>query len=167
SIGRCGLPEEDELAHSREHSIEVQLPFLQHCFGSGLSFVPISIMGSGYNKPFLDKCRELGSCLADIASKHDARIVASSDFSHYISREAARENDYKAIDMIRALDLEGFFRFLHETRASICGYAPIAVLMASAAKLGWKSAEVLDYTTSGEVTGDTREVVAYAAIGFR
>ncbi len=163
----CGLPEEDELAHSGEHSIEVQLPFLQHRFGQGFSFVPVSIMGSGFNHTFLEKCRKLGSCLAGIAARHDAWIVASSDFSHYISLEAARKNDFMAIDMIKDLDLEGFFRILHETRASICGYGPIAVLMAAARKLGWKRVDVLDYTSSGEATGDTREVVAYAAIGFR
>jgi AmmeMemoRadiSam system protein B len=166
-ILRCGLPEEDELAHSREHSIEVQLPFLQHRFGPKITFVPISIMGFGYTASFLEHARRLGSCLASISRKHDARIVASSDFSHYISWEAARERDHKAIEMIKDLDLEGFFRILHETHASVCGYAPIAVLMAAASDLGWKRVEVLDYTSSGEVTGDRSEVVAYAAIGFR
>jgi AmmeMemoRadiSam system protein B len=163
---KCGLPEEDELAHSREHSIEVQLPFLQHRFGS-ISFVPLSIMGFGYNDAFLRHCRKLGSCIAGIAKRHDSRIIASSDFSHYISQDAAREKDYRAIDMIKDLDLEGFFRVLKETRASVCGYAPIAVLMEAARQMGWKRAELLDYTNSGEVTGDTREVVAYAGIGFR
>jgi AmmeMemoRadiSam system protein B len=162
----CGLAEEDELAHSREHSIEVQLPFLQHSFGD-ISFVPISILSSGYHSSFLKQCKKLGSCLASISKKHDARIVASSDFSHYISWEAARDRDGKAMEMIKDLDIEGFFRTLHETRASICGYAPIAVLMSAAAKLGWKKVEVLDYTSSGDVTGDRSEVVAYAAIGFR
>ncbi len=166
-IERCGLPEEDELAHTREHSMEVQLPFLQQLFGPDLSFVPISIMGSGYTQSFLERCERLGSCLAPIARKHDARIIASSDFSHYISWEAAREKDHKAIDNIRDLDLEGFFRVLHETRASICGYAPIAVLMAAARKLGWSRVDVLEYTSSGDVTGDKSEVVAYAALGFR
>jgi AmmeMemoRadiSam system protein B len=167
ALEECGLPEEDELAHSREHSIEVQLPFLQHRFGRAITFVPLSIMGFGYNEAFLDKCRELGTGLAGIARKFDARIIASSDFSHFISWEAAREKDMQAMDRIKDLDLEGFFKTLHETHASICGYAPIAILMAAASRLGWKRVEVLDYTSSGEATGDMREVVAYAAIGFR
>jgi AmmeMemoRadiSam system protein B len=167
ALGKRGLTEDDELAHSREHSIEVQLPFLQHRFGSGITFLPISIMGFGYTGAFLERCRKLGSCLADIAREHDARIIASSDFSHFISWEAARERDGMAIEKIKDLDLEGFFKTLHETRASVCGYAPIAVLMAAALKLGWKRVEVLDYTSSGEATGDMSEVVAYAAIGFR
>ncbi len=163
----CGLPEDDALAHSREHSIEVQLPFLQHRFGSGISFAPVSIMGFGHTQAFLEQCRELGSCLAGVAEKHDARLIASSDFSHYVSWEAARDKDGRAFEMIKDLDLEGFFRTLHKTHASVCGYGPIAVLMAAAKKLGWEKVEVLDYTSSGEVTGDTREVVAYAALGFR
>lgn len=162
-----GLVEEDELAHAREHSIEVQLPLLQHLFGPDISFLPLAVMGSGYSRDSLERCRKLGSCLAGIARRHDARIIASSDFSHFISWEAAQEKDRKAIKKIEELDLEGFFRTLQETRASVCGYAPIAVLMAAARKLGWKSIETLGYTSSGEATGDYGEVVAYAAIGFR
>jgi MEMO1 family protein len=167
ALEKCGLLEDDELAHSKEHSIEVQLPFLQKLFGS-ISFVTISIMGFGYNSALLSSCEELGSCLAKlIQANPDVRVIASSDFSHYISASSAQEKDKKAIDMIRDLDAEGFFRVLHETRASVCGYAPIAILMIVARKLGWKRAEVLDYTNSGEATGDHSQVVSYAAIGFR
>ena len=88
-IIRSGLSQEDSMAHSREHSIEVQLPFLQHLFGPGIGFVPISIMGFGYTVAFMNHCTELGRCLAGIARKHDIRIIASSDFSHYISGKAA------------------------------------------------------------------------------
>jgi AmmeMemoRadiSam system protein B len=167
ALGKCGLPKEDELAHSREHSIEVQLPFLQRRFGRDITFVPLSIMGYGFTSSFLGHCRELGSCLAGVARKNGARIIASSDFSHYVSWDAAREKDHRVIEQIKSLDLEGFFRTLHETRASVCGYAPIAVLMAAARELGWERVETLEYTSSGEVTGNMREVVAYAAIGFR
>jgi AmmeMemoRadiSam system protein B len=167
ALEKHGLTEDDELAHSREHSIEVQLPFLQHRFGPDITFLPLAIMGFGYTAAFLEHCRRLGSCLAGISRKYDARIIASSDFSHFISWEAARERDHRAIEKIKDLDLEGFFRVLHETHASICGYAPIAVLMAAAGELGWKKVEALDYTSSGETTGDMGEVVAYAAIGFR
>ncbi len=164
---KCGLPEEDALAHSKEHSIEVQLPFLQRLHGPDISFLPISIMGFGYNSAFLKDCQKLGSCLAKIVKSTDIRLVASSDFSHYISWEAAQEKDLQVIGAIKDLDLEAFFRILHETRASVCGYAPIAVLMATARDLGWKRADLLEYTSSGEVTGDRSEVVAYAALGFR
>jgi hypothetical protein len=166
-LRESGLAQDDELAHVREHSIEVQLPFLQHLFGQGISFVPVAIMGPGYTRGFLDKCIALGKALAPIARKHDARVIASSDFSHYISWESARQKDGRALDMIRDLDPEGFFRVLHENRASVCGYAPIAVLMACALESKWKSVDVLEYTSSGDVTGDMNEVVAYAAVGFR
>ena len=69
--------------------------------------------------------------------------------------------------MIRNLDVKGFFRVLHETRASICGYAPIAVLMTVAGKLDWNVVDILGYTNSGEVTGDESEVVSYAAVGMK
>ena len=164
----CGLPEDDELAHAREHSIEVQLPFLQQRFGQEITFVPLSIMGFGFNAPFLEHCQKLGACLARLIKKNpNTRIVASSDFSHYISWDAAKEKDKQAIDAIQDLDLERFFRVLRETRSSMCGYAPVAVLMAAAGELGWKTVDVLEYTSSGDVTGDTSQVVAYAAIGFR
>ena len=81
--------------------------------------------------------------------------------------DAAKEKDKQAIDAIQDLDLERFFRVLRETRSSMCGYAPVAVLMAAAGELGWKTVDVLEYTSSGDATGDTSQVVAYAAIGFR
>jgi AmmeMemoRadiSam system protein B len=166
-LKKSKLIEMDELAHSREHSVEVQLPFLQHRFGQDIRFAALSIMASGYSEGFLDRLTELGSLVAGISTKFNARIIASSDFSHFISWESARKKDHRAIECIRDLDLKGFFQVLDEENASVCGYAPIATLIAAASKLGWKRVEVLDYTSSGEVTGDLSEVVAYAAIGFR
>ncbi len=161
----CGFLEEDGFAHEREHSIEVQLPFLQHLIRN-FTFVPITIMGEGYSGDFLEKCKTLGNALAKVMkANHDVRLVASSDFSHYVPAEAAREKDGRAIEMIRKLDPAGFFRVLKETDASVCGYAPIAVLLFAARGLGL-GACVIEYTDSGETTGDPSSVVAYAAIGF-
>lgn len=157
--------ESDEVAHRQEHSIEVILPFLQHFFGQ-VSFVPVSILSYGYGDSFIRKLDSLGKTIADILKKNrDVRLIVSSDFSHYVSADSAKKRDMKAIEAIKRLDARALFRELSQS-GSVCGYAPIAVLLSAARELGWK-AELLDYTNSGEATGETNEVVAYAGIGFK
>jgi AmmeMemoRadiSam system protein B len=161
----CGMLGEDRFAHEREHSIEVQLPFLQRRF-PGFAFVPVCIMAMGYSQEFLERCVALGKAVAGIMEKGpDVRLIASSDFSHYLPADVAREKDGMAMRMIRKRDPGGFFSTLREIDASVCGYAPIAVLLAAARELGLKAEEIC-YSTSGDVTGDTSSVVAYSAIGF-
>lgn len=163
---KCRILEEDLYAHEREHSIEVQLPFLQHRF-KRFTFVPITIMGMGYSDEFLRRCEILGNAIAKaIKSGPDVRVIASSDFSHYVSAKSAKEKDEKAMKSIMELDAGGFFRTLRDIDASVCGYAPIAVLLTAAKSLGLERVKLIDYTTSGERTGDTRSVVSYSAIGF-
>jgi AmmeMemoRadiSam system protein B len=162
----CNLLEDDDFAHEREHSIEVQLPFLQHRL-KRFEFVPITIMGMGYSDEFLKRCEILGKAIAKaMKADPDIRVIASSDFSHYIPAETAKEKDEKAMERIRKLNPTGFFETLRETDASVCGYAPIAVLLFAARELGLKKVDMIDYTTSGEKTGDMRSVVTYSAIGF-
>jgi len=157
--------EPDEVAHGQEHSIEVILPFLQHFFGK-ISFVPITILSYGYGDSFMKRLDSLGRIIAGIVKNNsEVRIVASSDFSHFISAEAARKRDMEAIEAIKRLDTRKLFRSLSHD-GSVCGYAPIAVLISAARELGWK-AELIDYTDSGKITGDLGEVVAYAGIGFK
>ncbi|MEE9406188.1 MAG: AmmeMemoRadiSam system protein B, partial [Candidatus Aenigmarchaeota archaeon] len=160
---KCSILEEDESAHEKEHSIEVQLPFLQHRFKK-LMFVPISIMNTGYDEGFLKACESLGQSVA-LAAKAGAGIIASSDFSHYVSLEDARKKEKPALEAITKLDPKGFFTALDKADSSVCGYGPIAVLLYAAKELGLK-AKVLHSSNSGDVTGDTSEVVSYHAIGF-
>ena len=163
---KCKVLDEDLYAHEREHSIEVQLPFLQHRF-KRFTFVPITIMGMGYSDEFLHRCEILGKAIAKaIKSDPDVRAIASSDFSHYISAESAKRKDEKATEKIMELDADGFFGTLRDTDASVCGYAPIAVLLSAAKSLGLNRVKLIDYTTSGDRTGDKRSVVSYSAIGF-
>lgn len=163
----CRFLEEDFLAHEREHSIEVQLPLLQHRFHE-LRFVPITIMALGYSAGFLKKCDMLGEAVAKVMKRDkNIRVVVSSDFSHYIPEEEARVKDDMVIQMIRELDPGGFFRTLAEVNASVCGYAPIAVMIYIAKHLRLKSVRQIHYSTSGDVTRDISSVVTYAAIGFR
>lgn len=147
-------------AFSREHSIEVQLPFLQHLFGYEIPFVPVCMM-----LPPIGSVIALGEAIAAIAKEGNGVVIASSDFTHYQPDEIARQIDFEAIDRILALDVEGFYRKLIEERLTICGGGAIASLMSCARTLGWQ-AKLVSYATSGDVTGDRSAVVGYAAISF-
>ncbi len=161
---KCGFLREDDSAHMMEHSIEVQLPLLQQRF-SRFTFVPVCIQNLDFSDKFLEKCKSLGEAMAGAMKKHDFRVIASSDFSHYIPEEEAKEKDGKAVEMIRKLNLKGLFRTLESTDASVCGYGPILVAMSYARSLGLK-AKVIRKSSSGDVTGDYSSVVSYYSIGF-
>ncbi|UCC91508.1 MAG: AmmeMemoRadiSam system protein B [Candidatus Aenigmatarchaeota archaeon] len=163
---RCEVIREDDFAHMQEHSIEVQLPFLQHRFKS-FEFVPISIANMDYSDEFLRKCETLGKHIAKTIKGGGTNVIASSDFSHYLPKEVAEDKDEKAIEKIEKLDPKGLFRTLEEINASVCGYGPIAVLMYVAKSLGLGKAEVINHTNSGDSTGDFSSVVSYYAIGFK
>ena len=162
----CDVLREDEFAHAHEHSIEVQLPFLQYRFRD-FRIVPISIANLDYSDEFLEKCKTLGKHIAKTMKNESVCVIASSDFSHYLPREVAEEKDGKAVEKIKELDLKGFFRVLEEIDASVCGYGPIAVVMQIAKELGLRTIEIINHTDSGDVTGDSSSVVAYYAIGLK
>jgi hypothetical protein len=154
---------EDELAHAREHSIEVQLPFLQ-IRGEPFCFVPISLYRHEYAV-----CQEVGQALAGGIRQVGKRVVlvASTDMSHYVSRTEAAAKDRKALDAILALDPEGLHRVVRREGISMCGFHATVAMLVAAKALGATSAELVKYTDSGEVTGDTAEVVAYAGLIIR
>ena len=165
ALKNTGIAEEDDWAHSSEHSIEVQLPFLQHRFGKFM-FVPVCIMNSDYSQDFLARCERLGHVIGMLMREKEIGLIASSDFSHYIPANSARKFDLQAIDRIDALDTRGFFQTLQRNRATVCGYGPIAVAMSAARVLGLQKGEIIRYMNSGDLTKDYSSVVAYAAIGF-
>lgn len=150
----------DESAHKYEHSIEVQLPFLQHRFGD-FSIVPIC-MGMQDEETAI----EVGMEVAEAARRVNKKIViiASSDFTHYRPDKAARENDAYYIQSILDMDVPGFYLRLSERNASVCGYGAIAAMLTAAKALGAKKAALLKYSTSGDTTGDLAAVVGYAGI---
>jgi hypothetical protein len=148
-----------EEAFLREHSVEVELPFLQHLFGSEIPFVPIAVM----LQP-LDGLVAAGERIADVVRGQGAAVVVSSDFTHYEPQDVAEEIDRRAIERILALDVDGFYESLVREDLSICGGAAIVVVMAVARRLGWAEARLLAYGTSGDATGDRRAVVGYASI---
>jgi hypothetical protein len=163
-LKKCKILEEDINAHLEEHSIEVQLPFLQYRFKE-FSFVPICIMNIDYSHKFLEKCELLGRYIVDLIKKDNIGVIASTDFSHFLPLDIARDKDEKAIKKIEKLDLKGFFKTLEETSASICGYGPIAVLISVAKTLSLKP-QIIHQSSSGDASGDFGSVVTYYAIGF-
>jgi AmmeMemoRadiSam system protein B len=161
---------EDSLAHMREHSLEVQLPFIQY-LKNDFKIVPIQMLDIK-----LDTCLEVGravgeaiaECKSAICNPQSAirgvLIVASSDMSHYERAASAKEKDFKAIDRILALDPEGLHRTVNNNGITMCGYGPTVAMLAACKLLGATKAELIKYTNSGEVNHDYEQVVGYAGI---
>ncbi len=166
-ITEKGLVTEDRIAHAYEHSIEVQLPFLQYVF-KGFKFVPICIKNTTYDKYFLNECEKLGSIIAEIVKNNsNVSIIASSDFSHYLPYHVAKNKDDIVIEKIKLLNTKDFFESLRNINASVCGYGGITVLMSAAKALGLKRVDVINRSSSGDITEDYKSVVTYNAIGFK
>ena len=163
------LLEYDILAHGPEHSIEVQLPFLQYRFNEDFKFVPISVINEHPSFDFLEECKVVGKVIADVIKKEKKKwkIIASSDFSHYIPYEDAYSTDKYVIDAILKLNEKDFFLRLQERNASVCGFGPIAISIIASKELGAKKGELLKYTTSGDITTDKGAVVGYGSIILR
>ncbi|MBE0605652.1 MAG: AmmeMemoRadiSam system protein B [Deltaproteobacteria bacterium] len=157
------LLREDASAHSREHSIEVQLPFL-HRFRPDVRIVPVAL-----GRLSLDECRDLGESVADAVAGDPERplLVASSDMSHYVPDAVARNKDMLAIDRMLALDPEGLYATVRTERISMCGVLPATVVLFAARRLGATSARLIRYATSGDVSRDFEQVVGYAGLAFR
>ncbi len=156
----CHLLMEDEVAHEDEHSLEVQLPFLQRSVGS-FTFVPIAI-GVG-RFAALDS---LGRGIAQTLKRWQGTvlIVASSDMNHYEPDDVTRLKDHKAIDRILALDPAGLYEVIGQESISMCGYGPAIAMLTAAKEIGATRAELVRYATSGDVSGDRSAVVGYAGI---
>lgn len=156
----CHLLTDDAVAHSREHSIEVQLPFLQHQ-AKDFCFVPIAV-GVG-NFATLEV---LGHCIAhamEIARK-PVMVIASSDMNHYEPDGITRIKDKKAIEKILALDPQGLHDVVRKEKISMCGYGPTIAMLAAVRELGARKAELVKYATSADASGDRGAVVGYAGI---
>ncbi len=155
----------DDAAHIYEHSLEVQVPFLQYLYlkaGTSFKIVPIVMM---YQT--LEGVKVLGDALYKVIVRRGVDkffIIASSDFSHYLAASKAKELDGIAIDKILQLDPEGLISSVYKWDISMCGYGPVATLLYIARKLGGYKAKLLKYGNSGEVTNDFASVVAYASI---
>lgn len=155
---------EDERAHAREHSLEVQLPFLVHR-NPGVRLVPLCLSVVPY-----ETCMRIGTALADVVVRHGKSgilLVASTDMSHYLPAELAREKDRPALERIEALDPEGLYRTVIDHDISMCGFIPTTVTLIAAKALGATEARLVRYGSSGEAFGDYGRVVAYAGFVIR
>jgi len=164
----CELLQIDVTPHQNEHSIEVQLPFLQSRFGDDFKFVPIAIANELGDPSMLDACQKLGSAIAEAVhgSKDDWLVIASSDFSHYVPQNVAEETDGALLKAIVKLNEKMFFERVNEMNAGICGFGPVIATMAAVKKLGAKKGTLLKYATSGNATNEYDSVVGYASVVF-
>lgn len=159
-LNNSSLLEEDSLAHRYEHSLEVQLPFLQYV-RPDVTIVPVCLGLSDF-----DSCRSLGVSLAEsiVAYGSEVLVVASSDMTHYESADAAKRKDNLALREMLALNPEGLFNVVMGGGITMCGIMAATVMLVYALERGATRSELIRYATSGDVTGDFDQVVGYAAV---
>lgn len=161
-VKRCRLVKNDSLSHAHEHSIEVQIPFLQ-VLQEEFTIVPITVSYAG-----LDAYREAGTAIASsvrsLGLEKDVTIIASSDMTHYEPHEAAKKKDAIAIEAVLALDEQRLVEKVAELDITMCGFAPAAIMITAVKALGATKARLIRYQTSGDTSGDYSSVVGYAGI---
>ena len=159
--GATGILDFDPVSHQLEHSLEVQLPFLQMIYGDSIPFVPVSIS-------FQDQetAKTLAEGVAKIVKGRRAVLVASSDLTHYEPALEAKAKDTALIRTMEKLDVPAFYSTLQRLQVTACGFGAIATIMGAARLLGFDSGELLKYASSGDTTGDNTQVVGYCALAF-
>lgn len=150
----------DELAHKFEHSLEVQLPFLQFLYGNTFKIVPICFQMQDY-----DSAVEIGRALIEALDATNTIVIASSDMTHYEPAKSAAAKDQAALKAATDLDAKRFYDTVENLNITACGYAPITALITYAVGVNAK-AELLSYHSSGDITGDQSSVVGYASVKF-
>jgi AmmeMemoRadiSam system protein B len=151
----------DYFSHTREHSIEVQVPMLMQFYKKPFKILPIIL-----NDQDSEAMQKVGNAVAKLAKTKKTIIIGSSDFTHYEPNEFAYKQDKALIEPILKLDVEKFYKVLNERRISACGYGAIASTMIACKELGATQGRLLKYATSGDVAGDKSSVVGYASIVF-
>ncbi|MCE9651595.1 MAG: AmmeMemoRadiSam system protein B [Nitrosarchaeum sp.] len=150
----------DNFSHSREHSLEVQIPILQEMY-TDFKIVPIALINQSKKV-----AHQVGLAMSKIARKKQVMIIGSSDFTHYEQNEVAHEQDKALIEPILKLDVDKFYDVLEKRNVSACGYGAIASTMIACKDLGATKGELLKYATSGDIMGDKSSVVGYGSIVF-
>jgi AmmeMemoRadiSam system protein B len=162
-ISKDSVIDVDDFSHSRDHCLEVQLPFLQFMKNDNFKIVPIILMLQD-----IETAREVGKLISHTMKSENTNglIIASSDFTHYEPNAEAHRKDLELIDAISSLEVASFYETLERLDISACGYGAIASAMIAVKELGATRGELLKYATSGDITGDTSSVVGYASIIF-
>ena len=159
----CPALQEDEVAHIREHSLEVEIPFLQ-LLQEQFTFVPVAIGSTRF-----EELVRLGEGVAEViaGTEEEILIVTSSDMNHYEEEGTTRRKDQRAIECMLRLDAKGLYDVCRRERISMCGLGPAIVMLSALRKLDVKAGELVKYATSGEISGDHGAVVGYAGMIFR
>jgi AmmeMemoRadiSam system protein B len=159
-LERSTVIREDESAQEYEHSLEVQVPFLQY-FNNSLEIVPIVVSHVTF-AACQEAARDLASAIRDFDKP--VLLLASTDMTHYESRRDASRKDRLAIERIEAMDPQGLYETVVGNRISMCGIIPTTIVLLAAIELGATRANLVRYTDSGEASGDTNQVVGYAGL---
>jgi len=152
----------DELAHRYEHSIEVQLPFLQFLYGNSFKIVPICFLMQDYASAV-----EVGRALEEVLEGTNTVVIASSDMTHYEPAKTAAAKDQAALKVVTDMDAKRFYETVETQNITACGYGPITALITYAKGVNAKETKLLSYHNSGDITGDHSSVVGYAAVSFK
>jgi MEMO1 family protein len=165
-VSRSAILDMDGLAHSQEHSIEVQLPFLQAVAGSlvnKISIIPISLMLQD-----LGTATQVASELLDLIQNEKCPflILGSSDLTHYEPQKKASEKDHRLLAEVERVSLTSFYNVLERLNVSACGYGAIAAAIHISKMIGKQRGTVLKYATSGDTSGDQSSVVGYCSVHF-
>lgn len=158
----CSGLHEDSVAHSREHSLEVELPFLQ-VLDPGFTFVPVAVGTHDFSA-----LTETGEGMARVLreTQDDVLMVTSSDMNHYEDDQTTRRKDHKAIEKLLRLDPRGLYNVCRDEDISMCGLGPAITMLTAMRQLGVEKAELVSYATSGDISGDRDAVVGYAGMVF-
>ncbi len=154
-----GVARADESAHIYEHSVEVQVPWLQHLYGDAIRIVPVAMLAQD-----MDTATEFGVALSKLEG--NIVLIASTDLTHYEAQESAARKDSTVVDAIRQLDVSEMYGNIGTQECSMCGYGPVAAVVHAARLRGATRTEVLKYATSGDVIGDYSRVVGYASVAL-
>src|SRR5215467_8401832 len=158
----CPLLREDSVAHSTEHSLEVQVPFLQ-ALAPEFSFVPVAL-GTVQFESLVSVGKGIARVIGN--AKEDVLLLTTSDLNHYEDDATTRTKDRKAIDRMLALDARGLYDTCRNEEISMCGLGPAVATLTALRMLGATHAELVRYATSGDVSGDKSAVVGYAGMVF-
>ena len=161
-LSETSIVDVDEAAHRYEHSIEVQLPFLQFLFSNAFKIVPICFQLQNY-----DTAIEVGRALVKTLEETNTVVIASSDMTHYEPAKVAAVKDQTALRAVTDLDDKRFYRTIENQNITACGYGPITSLIIYAKGVNTKEVKLLNYHNSGDIIGDHSSVVGYAAVSFR
>ncbi len=163
-LDKTKLLQHDITAHNDEHSIEVQLPFIQYRFGSNFKFVPILITNSFSNRDFVESCKTVGKAIAEVvkADREKWVVIATTDMSSGM-KDFVRKTDKKFISAIKNLSENKLFQTVNRTESFICGYGALIATLSAAKELGAKKSKLLKYSSSFDVVGDPSQVSGYAS----